>query len=90
MPAADLAPQSTQSARQASVRAVTGTALTYEGDWHALFDANLIAAGPFDQRLLAYLNAKLVASYTNLPQAQQAFAVANSATNWASLGTFTA
>ncbi len=35
---------SQQAARQASVRAVTGTALTYEGDWHALFDAASVPA----------------------------------------------
>lgn len=79
---------SNQSARQASVRAVTGTTSTYEGDWHALFDANAIPAGSFNGRLLQYINAKLAASYTNLPSAMAAFAVANGATTWDSLGTF--
>lgn len=81
---------SNQSLKQASVRAVTGTALTYEGDWHALFDSNAIPAGTFNSRLLQYINAKLSASYTNLPDAMTAFAVANSAPDWNGLGTFSA
>jgi hypothetical protein len=79
-----------QGDRQASVRAVTGTALTYEGDWHALFDAAGVAAGTFDGRLLAWINQKLSTSYANLPQAQQALAVANGAANFSSMGTFNA
>lgn len=81
---------SQQGDRQASVRAVTGTSGTYEGDWHALFDANSLPVGTFDERLLRYINAKLTKSYTNLPEAMQAFAAANGAANWSSLGTFTA
>lgn len=81
---------SNQSLKQASVRAVTGTALDYQGDWHALFDANAIPAGAFEGRMLQYINAKLSASYTNLPSAQAAFAVANGSPDWNGLGTFTA
>lgn len=90
MAAPDLAPQTSQGAKQASIRAVTATANTYEGDWHALFDLNSIPVGTYDERLLRYLNVKLSASYTNLPEAMQAFAAANGATNWSSLGTFSA
>jgi hypothetical protein len=79
-----------QGDRQASVRAVTGTALSYEGDWHALFDAAGLAAGPFDGRMLAWINQKLSASYGSLPQAQQALAVANGAANFATMGSFDA
>jgi hypothetical protein len=79
-----------QGDRQASVRAVTGTALTYEGDWHALFDAAGVAAGTFDGRLLAWINQKLSTTYANLPQAQQALAVANGAANFVSMGSFDA
>ena len=80
---------SNQSDKQASVRGVTGTALTYEGDWHALFDARGIAAGTFDGRMLAYINGKLVACYDNLPAAQQALAASQGFYNWDSMGTFT-
>lgn len=90
MAAPDLAPQTSQSAKQASIRAVTSTANTYEGDWHALFDRSSIPVGTFDERLLRYLNVKLAATYTSLPEAQQAFAAANGAANWTSLGTFSA
>lgn len=90
MTASDLAPQTAQGARQASVRAVTATAETYEGDWHHLFDANSLPAGTYDERLLRYINLKLTKAYTNLEEAMQAFAVANGAANWSSLGTFTA
>jgi hypothetical protein len=34
-----------QSERQASVRAITGTAGTYEGDFHALFTSLSIPTG---------------------------------------------
>lgn len=81
---------SQQGFRQASVRAVTGTAGSYEGDWHALFTVNSIPAGTFDERLLQYINLKLTKSYTSLSEAMQAFAAAKGAANFASLGTFTA
>ncbi|RAK51597.1 hypothetical protein [Phenylobacterium soli] len=81
---------SQQGLRQASVRAVTGTALTYEGDWHALFDGKSLPVGHFNERLLRWINLKLTASYTDLAQAQQALATANGAYNWGSMGTFTA
>jgi hypothetical protein len=75
--------------RQASVRAATGTALDYNGDWQALFDQAGIAAGPFDGRMLAWCNAQLSAAYTSLPSAMDAFAVSQGAPNWSSLGAFT-
>lgn len=76
--------------RQATVRAVTGTTLDYDGDWHALFTAAGIAAGTYDERMLAWINSSLSTSYTSLPQAMQALAVANGAYNFSSMGTFTA
>lgn len=84
-------PQTAQGARQASVRAVTGSAESYEGDWHRLFDLAGIAANDgFNGRLLRWINLKLSASYTNLPEAQQALATATGAYNFSSLGTFDA
>ena len=81
---------SNQQKRQQSVRAVTGTAYTYEGDWLALFDADLIAAGTFNDRLRAWINAKLSANYATLPDAMQAYAESKSAASWSELGTFDA
>lgn len=77
-----------QENRQAAVRALTATAGTYESDWMALFDQAAIAAGTFDERLLGWINLKLTASYTSLPAAMQAFAVANGAVNFSSMGAF--
>ncbi len=81
---------SNQAARQASVRAVTGTVLSYEGDFHALFDDAAIPTGTFNERFLAWINQKLSSSYTELNGAMQALAEENSAPNFSSLGTFDA
>lgn len=85
---------SQQGKMQASIRAVTGTTGSFEGDWHALFTLHAVTGdipnGPFEGRLLAWINAKLAAAHTNIAAAQQALAVANSAYNWSSLGTFNA
>lgn len=82
--------QTNDGLKQASVRAVTSTTENYEGDWHALFTLASIPAGPFDQRLLAWLNIKLSATYTNLPAAMQALATSLGIYNWSSIGTFDA
>lgn len=79
---------SNQQKRQQSVRGVTGTAYTYEEDWHALFDAHLIADGTFNDRMRAWINAKLASNYATLPDAMQAYAEYKSATSWSELGTF--
>jgi len=81
---------SNQSLRQASVRAVTGTTGTYEGDWHALFTAGGIAAGTYNERLLAWINARLAANYTELNGAKAAFAAAEGVGQFNQIGTFTA
>jgi len=79
-----------QSDRQASVRAVTGTTSSYEGDFHALFDAAGIPVGDFNSRLLAWINARLGSSYTEINGAMAAFAVDQGASSWDQLGTFDA
>lgn len=80
-----------QSDRQASVRVVSGTTGSYEGDWHALFTASGIAAGTFDSRLLAWINAKLTPTvYTELNSAMNAYAVSKGVNQWNELGTFNA
>lgn len=88
-----MANTSCQGLRQATVRASTSTALSYEGDWEALFDqASIGTSGGFDGRLLAWINAQLSTSHTNVNNAMQAFAVARGSPtpiNWSSMGTFT-
>ena len=76
-----------QSGVQAAIRAITGKALTFEGDWHALFDDQSIPAGPFNARLLLFLNQVLSASYTSLPEAQQVYAEALGFHNWSAMNT---
>ena len=70
---------------QQSIRDITSTAGDYNGDWSALFDDASIDAGDWNGRLLAYINATLSASHTNLPAAQQAFAEAAGFNNWSSM-----
>ena len=77
-----------QEGVHAAVRAVTGTSRSYNEDWHALFDDEGIAAGPFNERMLAWINATLGTSYSNVNAAMQAFAVDQGFTNWASMNTF--
>ena len=85
------APPSTgdnQSDKQASVRAVSSTTLTYEGDWHSLFDDAGIAAGPFEARLLQWINQQLSSNYINVSEAMSAFAIDRGAVSWSALGVF--
>lgn len=81
---------SQQGLRQASVRAVSGAALDYNGDWNAMFNTLGIPSGTFNERMLAYIAVKLGATYTNLNEAMNALAAANGAVNFSSLGTFSA
>jgi hypothetical protein len=80
---------SNQEKRQQSVRAITGTALTYNEDWLALFASAGITSGTVDDRMLAWCNARLGTSYTNVNDAMRAFAVSKGAASWDELGTFT-
>lgn len=79
---------SNQGDRQAAVRAITGTALSYEGDWHALFDLASIPVGDFDGRLLAWINQGLGTSYTEINGAKAALATAGGSQNWDSFTLF--
>lgn len=80
---------SNQGGVQAAIRASTGTTLDYNGDWHALFDADSIETGPFNERLLDWINFKMTASYTSLPEAMQAYAEDQGFNNWSSMNTLT-
>lgn len=77
-----------QEGVQQAVRDNTGTTLDYNGDWHALFDAEGITAGDFNGRMLAWINQTLGTSYADLPGAQHAFAVDQGFNNWSSMNTF--
>lgn len=81
---------SNQGLRQASLRAVTGKAYDYNGDWIARFELAGITTGDFNGRMLAWLNVKMGTTYNNLPGAKAAFAILQGATNFSSIGTFTA
>lgn len=73
---------------QTALRARTSTTGTLNEDWHALFDLDSIAAGTFNERLLAWLEAKLGTTYDNLPRAKQAYADNQSFYNWDSIDTW--
>lgn len=81
---------SNQGKRQESVRAQTGTAFTYEGDWHALFDMAGIPVGTYNERLLAWINDYMGESFTELNGAMAAFAIDQGYSDWDSMGTFDA
>jgi hypothetical protein len=76
-----------QEGVHAALRAETSTTGTYNEDWSALFDADGVAAGSFNERLLAWINATLGANHASLPAAQQAFAVDQGFANWSAMNT---
>ena len=45
------------SAVQATIRAITSTAWTYTGDWHAYADSKSVATGELGERILALAQA---------------------------------
>ncbi len=71
-----------QESRHAAVRALTGTARSYNEDWHALFDQWGIATGHFNERMLAWLNAVLGTDHANINDAATAFAVGQGVDSW--------
>ncbi|WP_375764227.1 hypothetical protein ACE10X_13170 [Bradyrhizobium sp. Pha-3] len=78
--------------RQQVLRTSTGKALDYNGDWLAKFDANSIAAGDYNGRLLAFINAQLGTSYTEINGAMHAYALSQTTTgakSFKELGPFT-
>jgi hypothetical protein len=76
------------AAKQETVRAATGTALDWNSDWSALFDAAGIPAGQWNGRMLAWINGELGTSYPDLPGAMNAFAAFHGFDNWTSMGDF--
>jgi hypothetical protein len=81
---------SQQGLRQASVRTVSSTVLDYNGDWHAMWDAQSIPAGTFNERMLTYINTKLSTTYTEINGAMAALAANLGVSDFGSIGTFDA
>lgn len=63
---------------------------SYNSVWHVFFDDEGIDPGSFNERMLAWCNAKLGASYTDVKDAMQAYAESEGAYDWDSLDTVTA
>jgi hypothetical protein len=78
--------------RQASFRAIGGTAGSINEDMLAAFatEAPVPPGTSFNGAFILWLQARLESSETDLNSLMTAFAVANGATNWASLGSFPA
>jgi hypothetical protein len=76
-----------QEGVHAAVRAETSTTGTYLEDWHALFTADGVAAGPWNARMLAWINLTLSATYANLNEAMHAFAVDQGFNGWTDMNT---
>ncbi len=70
------------------MRAATGSALDHDGDWHALFDLAGILAGPFDGRMLAWINGQLGTAYGEVNGAMAAFAARWGCPSWSAMGAF--
>jgi hypothetical protein len=62
-----------QGLQQQAVRDQTSTTHPYNGDWLALFAAQGVTVGTFNERLLTWINAELGATYTNVAEAEAAF-----------------
>lgn len=78
-----------QGLRQAGARAISGfvPSTNYNEDFQRMFDVAGIPAGTFNERQLRWINYSLGTNYTDLTEAMQAFATAQGAYNWSSLGT---
>lgn len=76
-----------QEGQHAAIRDNTGTARSLNEDWHALWDAAGIAAGPFNARMLAWINQRLSASYSNISGAMSAYASDAGYDRWNAMGT---
>ena len=70
---------------QDSVRRLTSTTNDYNGDWHALFDLDSIAAGEYNERLILWLQNQIGSSTTDLNGLMQEYAEAQGAYNWNSI-----
>jgi hypothetical protein len=78
---------SNQEGRHAAVRAITSTARDHNADWSALFDQENIPSGDWNGRFLNWINGRLSTSFTNLPGAMAAYAVAKGFRTWNDVNT---
>lgn len=80
---------SNQGDRQASFRALGGTALNLEGDMLAAFAAASPArtVGTFNERFMLWLQDQTGSAATSLPQLMQLYADGQGVTNWSSVDT---
>ena len=79
-----------QGDRQASFRAIGGTTGSLNEDMYAAFqaEATIPAGTSFNGAFILWLQVRLSSSETDLPGLMQAFAEANNAFNWSSMGSF--
>ena len=73
---------------QVSLNGATGKTGMFDKSWEQLWDHKGMPAGFWNERMLLWINARLGTSYTNLPQAQQAFAVSLDVANYNFIGSF--
>jgi hypothetical protein len=76
---------SNQGLLQDSIRGVTSTTHVFNGDWLALFALSNITTGTWDERCLQWINLELTASYTNLADAQHAYALSQGFDRWSDM-----
>jgi hypothetical protein len=83
---------SNQGDRQQTLRTSTAKALSLEGDWMARFDVSSIPGQTFNGRMIAFINAQLGTTYTEINGAKYAYAISQTTTGAKSfneLGPFT-
>lgn len=68
----------------------SSTGKDYNAVWNVFFDDEGISDGTFNERLLEWINDKLMTSHTNVNDAMQAYAESEGAADWDSLDTVTA
>lgn len=71
-----------QEQLQNNIQAITGTDLTYNEDWSALFDDNSIFEGAFNDRMVAYLQSVLDSSLDNLNELKALYAIRQGLDRW--------
>lgn len=76
---------SSQDALHAAIRTLTGTDYSLNEDWTALFDQEGIAAGSFEERQLAWINARMGSGFATLAEARNAYAANFGKTMWSEL-----
>jgi hypothetical protein len=76
---------SNQGLLQDSLRGITSTTHAFNGDWMALFALSNITTGTWDERCLAWINVEMSASYTNLADAQHAYALSQGFDRWSDM-----